>query len=84
MLICYVPIKVYHHPSLTSSKGVIRTRELQDMDEAEIATELTQQGVTNAKRILIKKEDHVIKKDTISLSSQRELISDTPIRLCCS
>lgn len=38
------------------------------MDETEIASELTQQGVTNVKRILIKKEDQVIKTGTCILT----------------
>lgn len=46
-----VPIKATFHPYLNSSRGIIRTRELQDMDESEIATELTQEGVTSVKRI---------------------------------
>lgn len=46
-----VPMKAFLHPYLNSSKGIIRSRELQDMDELEKASELEQQGVTSVKRI---------------------------------
>lgn len=50
---------------------MIRTRELQDMDEAEIASELNQQGVIDVKRITIKKDGQIIKTDTYILSFNR-------------
>lgn len=37
-------MKAFIHPSLNNNKGVVRTRELQGMDEAEIASELKQAG----------------------------------------
>lgn len=40
-------MKAFIHPSLNNSKGVIRTRELQDVDEAEITSELKQLGVND-------------------------------------
>lgn len=52
-LMAGVPMKVSLHPYLNSIKGIIRTRELQDMEETEIASELTQQGVTSVKRITV-------------------------------
>lgn len=63
-----VPIKATFHPYLNSSRGIIRTRELQDMDESEITTELTQEGVTSVKRISIRKGDQIIKTGTYILT----------------
>lgn len=51
-----VTIKAFIHPSLNNSKGVICTRELQNMDKAEITSELKQLGMADfVKRITIKK-----------------------------
>lgn len=63
-MLANVPMKTLYHPSLNSSKGVIRTRELQDMDEAEIQMELMQQGVIHVKRITIRREEQIIKTGT--------------------
>jgi len=53
-----VPMKVSYHPNLNNSKGNIWTRELHDMDETEIISELTQQDVMNVWRggLKLKKE----------------------------
>ena len=51
-----VGMKASPHRSLNSSKGVIRTRDLGDLDEEEIASELRDQGVLSVRRITIKKD----------------------------
>ena len=46
-----VGMKASPHRSLNSSKGVIHTRDLGDMDEEEISYELRDQGVLSVRRI---------------------------------
>jgi hypothetical protein len=54
------PIKVSIHKTLNSSKGVIRSRELEGMSEEEIVGEMRNQGVIGAHRVTMKKGvDHV-------------------------
>jgi len=68
-----VTMKAFCHPSLNNSKGVIRTRELQDMDEADIASELNHLGVIDVKRISIKKDGQIIPTGTYILTFNRPL-----------
>ena len=53
-------IKTYPHKTLNSSKGVIRNKELSQCSREEILAELGNQGVTDIKRITIKKENQTI------------------------
>ena len=63
-----VGMKASPHRSLNSSKGVIRTRDLGDMDEEEIASELRDQGVLSVRRITIKKDGNIINTNTYILT----------------
>lgn len=63
-----INIKTYPHPTLNSSKGVIRNKELSLCTTDEILNELKNQGVTNVKRISIKKNDEVIYTNTYILT----------------
>lgn len=63
-----VPVRTFPHPHLNSCKGVIRTRDLQDMEEDDIATELKDQGVTQVKRITLKRDDKVVNTGTYILT----------------
>jgi len=63
-----VGIKASPHRTLNSSKGVIRTRDLSDVDEDEICRELRPQGVLNVKRITIKRDGGIIKTGTYILT----------------
>ncbi len=53
---------------LNRSKGVIRTRELDDIDEDEIVDELRSQGVIAAKRMVIKRSEQTIRTGTYVLT----------------
>ena len=53
-------IKTYLHKTLNSSKGVIRNKELSLCPREEILAELKNQGVTDIKRITIKKGNQTI------------------------
>ena len=48
-------VRVYHHTSLNSSKGVIRCPELRNCGEEEILEGTRSQGVTGVKRFKIKR-----------------------------
>lgn len=52
----------------THCKGVICTRDLNDMEETEIVSELQHQGITQLKRITLKKEDKIIESGTYCIS----------------
>ena len=61
-------IKIYPHKTLNSSKGVIRNRELSQCSREEILAELKKQGVTDIKRITIKKDNQTIQTNTYILT----------------
>ena len=61
-MLCGIDIKSMAHPTLNSSRGVIRCRDLANLTETEIANEMEDQDVTAVKRIKIKKDGQL--KDT--------------------
>lgn len=63
-----IKIKTYLHPHLNSSKGVIKCNELTHCSIEEIATNLLSQGVTEVKRISIKRNGETILTNTYILS----------------
>ena len=58
-------IKTYSHKTLNSSKGVIRNKELFQCSREELIAELKNQGVTDIKRVTIKKENQQYKQTLI-------------------
>ena len=60
--------RAYPHEKLNTSKGVIRSRELALATEDEIASALGKQGVTNIKRISIRKGEERIQTNTYILT----------------
>ena len=50
------PVKITPHRSLNSSKGIIRCRELAGMRDPEICKELRDQGVTDVRRISVRRD----------------------------
>ena len=54
MLMNHYPVKVSPHKYLNSTKCVIQSRELNNMEESEIAKELRSQGVLAVKRISVR------------------------------
>ena len=63
-----IPIKVSPHNSLNSSKGVIRSRELEHCTETEMITNLKSQGVVAVKRITIRRNGEMILTNTFILT----------------
>ena len=55
-MLAVVGIKASPHRTVNSSKGVIQTRDLDDVNEDEIVHELKSQGVLNIRRFVIKKD----------------------------
>ena len=50
-----INVKTYHHKSLNISKGVVKSKELSLCTIDEIKKEMKKQGVTEVKRVTIKK-----------------------------
>ena len=63
-----IPITVTQHRTKNFSKGVINCFDLRDTDDIEIADGLSTSGVTEAKRIMIKKGDSLIPTNNIILT----------------
>ena len=59
------PMKVSIHPTLNSSRGVIRCRELAGMSETDIRDELSEQGVILVKHIRRKEEGQEKETNTL-------------------
>ena len=73
---CNIPIKVSAHTSLISSKGVIRSRDLEGVSEDEMRDNLSSQGVSAVKRIHIRRNnengsDEYLHSDILQTSSHR-------------
>ena len=60
--------RAYPHEKLNSSKGVIRSREFALATKDEIASALGKQGITNIKRIYIRKGEQRIQTNTYILA----------------
>ncbi|MES9881570.1 MAG: hypothetical protein ABW185_11875 [Sedimenticola sp.] len=54
-ILAHRPIKVTPHKTLNYSKGIIRSRDLLDCSENEILSNLSDQGVTDVRRISVTK-----------------------------
>ena len=59
-----INVKTYPHKSLNISKGVVRSKELSLCTIDEIKKEMKKQGVTEVKRVTIKKEGKLIETNT--------------------
>ena len=59
-----ITVNTYTHKSLNISKGIIRSKELSLCTIEEIKSELSKQGVTEGKRMSIKKEGKIIEANT--------------------
>src|SRR3989441_6888699 len=69
-----VPIKVTPHRTMNSCKGVIRDRDLADMDTAELVQELSCVGVIDAKNIFQTRNQNKIKTASIILTFARSIL----------
>ena len=71
---CNIPITVSPHSSLNSSKGVIRSRDLEGVNDEVILQNLSSQGVTALKRIKIRRNDELIPTNTLILTFNKPLL----------
>ena len=69
---CNIPIKVSAHTSLNSSKGVIRSRDLEGVSEDEMLDNLSSQGVSAVKRI-----NELVPTNTFILTFSKPLLPDS-------
>jgi hypothetical protein len=72
-----VPIKVTPHRSLNSCKGIIRSYDLAQLDEAELLQELKSQGVTGMRNIFQKRDGQTKKTNTIILTFGSRVLPKT-------
>ena len=66
--LCNVPITVTAHSFLNSSRGVIRSRDLEGVDDDEMCNNLTSQGVTAVKRISVRRNNELVPTNTLVLT----------------
>ena len=76
-LMCNIPIKVSAHTSLNSSKGVIRSRDLEGVSEDEMLENLSSQGVSAVKRIHIRRNNELVPTNTFILTFCKPLLPDS-------
>ena len=75
--------RAYSPEKLNTSKGVIRSRELALATEDEIASALEKQGVTNIKRISIRKgEQHILNNTYILTFNKPQTPKEMKIGYC--
>ena len=74
-------IKTYPHKTQNFSKRVMRNKELSQCSKEEILAELKNQGVTDIKRITIKKENKTIQTNTYILTFNSPTIPKE-IKIC--
>ena len=76
-VMCNIPIKVSAHTSLNSSKGVIRSRDLEGVGEVEMLDNLSSQGVSAVKRIHIRRNNELVPTNTFILTFCKPLLPDS-------
>ena len=74
---CNIPIKVSAHTSLNSSKGVIRSRDLEGVSEDEMLDNLSSQGVSAVKRIHIRRNNELVPTNTFIRTFSKPLLLDS-------
>ena len=63
-----IPVKVSPHRSLNTSKGIIRSRDLEGCPDDEILHELKEQGVIDVKRISVRRNGQMKETNTFILT----------------
>ena len=76
-VMCNIPIKVSAHTSLNSSKGIIRSRDLEGVSEDEMLNKLSSQGVSAVKRIHIRRNNELVPTNTFILTFCKPLLPDS-------
>ncbi|XP_041368572.1 uncharacterized protein LOC121382919 [Gigantopelta aegis] len=76
-VLCNVPVKVSPHSSLNSSKGVIRSKDLEGVSEDEITENLSPQGVTSVRRIKIRRNNELVPTNTLILTFDKPTLPES-------
>ena len=71
-----INVKTYPHKSLNISKGIVRSKELSLCTIDEIKKEMKKQGVTEVKRVTIKKEGKLIETNTYIMTFDQPKIPE--------
>ena len=67
-MLCNIDITVTAHSSLNSSRGVIRSRDLEGVSDEEICGNLASQGVAAVRRISVRRNDISVPTNTLILT----------------
>ncbi|XP_041357871.1 uncharacterized protein LOC121374825 [Gigantopelta aegis] len=76
-MLCNISIKVSVHKSLNSSKGVIRSRDLEGVSEDEICENLSSQGVSFVKRIRVRRNNELVPTNTFIITFDKPLLPES-------
>ena len=76
-IMCNIHITVSAHTSLNSSKGVIRSRDLEGVGEDEMLDNLSSQGVSAVKRIHIRRNNELVPTNTFILTFSKPLLPES-------
>ena len=69
-----INVRIFPHPTLNSSKGIIKDPAMKGVSEEEMKENLKSQGVTSVKRIIIKKEGKHIETNTFVLTFNTPIV----------
>ena len=76
-LLCNISINVTPHTTLNSSKGVVRSRDLEGVSEEEICENLSSQGVSSVKRINVRRNNELVPTNTLILTFSTPTLPDS-------
>ena len=75
--LAHIPIKVTPHTALNSSRGVVRSQDLDGSSEEEMLENLSSQGVSYVKRISVKRSGNIVLTNTYILTFDRPELPKT-------
>ena len=78
-----INVKTYPHKSLNINKGVVRSKELSLCTIEEIKKEMKKKGVTEVKRVTMKKEGKLIETNTYIMTFDQPKIPEK-IKVGCT
>ncbi|XP_041355359.1 uncharacterized protein LOC121372987 [Gigantopelta aegis] len=76
-MLCNISINVSPHATLNSSKGVVRSRDLEGVSEDEICENLSSQGVLSVKQINVRRNNELVPTNTLILVFNTPILSDS-------
>ena len=76
-LLCNISINVTPHTTLNSSKGVVRSNDLEGVSEEEICENLSSEGVLSVKRIKVRRNNELVTTYTLILTFNTPTLPDS-------